>query len=117
VRKLSINVTENKCVDCSIRDATNNYQTEERGDDEVANLEGPVFGQQAYDKFTTTLANSYGAMRTNEGSCSDARSAASEAALMDNDAEGLLMIADRQGLAPSLPGGQCGQATLAEARR
>jgi hypothetical protein len=78
---------------------------------------GPVFGQQAYDRFTTTLANAYGASRTNSETCADARSAASEAALMDNDSEGLLMIAERQGLAPNLPGGQCSQASLAEARR
>lgn len=78
--------------------------------------DGPVFGQQAYDRFTTTLANAYGAARTNAETCATARSTASEAALMDNSSEGLLMIAERQGLAPSLPGGQCGQATLAEAR-
>jgi hypothetical protein len=78
---------------------------------------GPVFGQQAYDRFTTTLANAYGASRTNSDTCDNARSAASEAALMDNDSEGLLMIAERQGLSPNLPGGQCNQASLAEARR
>jgi hypothetical protein len=38
VRKLSINVTENKRVDGSIRDATNNYQAEEHGDDEKPRL-------------------------------------------------------------------------------
>jgi hypothetical protein len=35
---------------------------------------------------------------------------------MNNSSEGLLMIAEREGLTPSLPGGRCGEATLAEVR-
>ena len=34
-----------------------------------------------------------------------------------NDEQGLLMIADRQGLMPRLPGGVCGRETMAEAGR
>jgi len=75
--------------------------------------EGPVYGQTDYDRFTTRLANSYGADPTDADSCDTTRGIAKEAALMDNDREGLLMIADRQGLDPVLPGGLCGQATLA----
>jgi hypothetical protein len=76
---------------------------------------GPVYGQSAYDKFTTTLANSYGAARTNADTCEHARAIAHEASLMDNSFEGLLLIADRQGLAPALPGGRCGETTMAVA--
>ncbi len=74
---------------------------------------GPVYGQTAYDRFTTKLANNYGADRTNADTCDAARSTAAEAAQMDNSAEGLVMIADRQGLYPSLPGGRCGRDTMA----
>ncbi|WP_052730160.1 hypothetical protein [Sphingomonas sp. SRS2] len=74
---------------------------------------GPVYGQTAYDRFTTSLANAYGAARTNADSCATARSTAAEAALMANSHEGLTMIADRQGLNPALPGGRCGQETMA----
>lgn len=75
---------------------------------------GPVYGQTAYDGFTTSLANAYGAARTNAESCASARSLAAEAALMANSHEGLVMIADRQGLNPVLPGGRCGQEIVAQ---
>ncbi|MDB5686813.1 MAG: hypothetical protein JWR77_1402 [Rhizorhabdus sp.] len=78
--------------------------------------DGPVFGQQSYDRFTTRLANAYGAGHTNAESCEQARTIAHEAAMMDNSQEGLMMIADRQGLSPQLPGGICGQETVAEAK-
>jgi hypothetical protein len=77
--------------------------------------DGPVFGQQSYDRFTTTLANAYGAGHTNAETCQSARDIAHEAAMMDNNEEGLLMIAERQGLMPRLPGGVCGQETMAVA--
>jgi len=76
--------------------------------------EGPVYGQSAYDRFTTSLANAYGAARTSAESCGSARAVAQEGALMSNSSEGLLMIADRQALSPSLPGGRCGQETLVQ---
>ena len=78
---------------------------------------GPVYGQTAYDRFTTSLANAYGAGRTNADSCESARSVAAEGALMANSHEGLEMIADRQGLTPVLPGGRCGQETMAAVER
>lgn len=79
--------------------------------------EGAVYGQSAYDRFTTSLANAYGSSRTNAESCGTARAVAQEAALMSNSAEGLLMIADRQALSPNLPGGRCGQSTMVQAVR
>lgn len=77
--------------------------------------DGPVFGQQSYDRFTTTLANAYGASHTNAETCQNARDTAQEAAMMDNNPEGLLLIAERQGLMPRLPGGACSEARMAEA--
>lgn len=76
--------------------------------------EGSVYGQSAYDRFTTSLANAYGSARTSGESCGNARAVAQEAALMSNSAEGLLMIAERQALSPRLPGGRCGQETLVQ---
>jgi hypothetical protein len=78
--------------------------------------DGPVFGQQSYDRFTTRLANAYGAGHTGAESCEQARAVAREAAMMDNSAEGLLLIAERQGLSPQLPGGICGQEAVASAK-
>lgn len=78
---------------------------------------GPVRGQSAYDRFTTSLANAYGADRTSEGSCYNSSTIAREAAMMDNSTEGLEMIADRQGLDPILPGGRCGRGTVAQVAR
>ena len=78
---------------------------------------GPVYGQTAYDRFTTRLANNYGASPTDEGTCDSARSVAEEAAMMENNSEGLMMIADRQGLDPDLPGGFCGRNTMAARER
>ncbi len=78
---------------------------------------GPVYGQSAYDRFTTRLANNYGADRTDEDTCDTARSTAMEAAQMDNSIEGLVMIAERQGLEPALPGSRCGQGSMAARER
>ena len=78
---------------------------------------GPVYGQTAYDRFTTRLANNYGASPTNADTCDHARSVADEATQMDNDSEGLMMIADRQGLDTDLPGGLCGRNAMAARER
>ncbi|ATE63402.1 hypothetical protein CMV14_02465 [Rhizorhabdus dicambivorans] len=78
---------------------------------------GPVRGQNAYDRFTTSLANAYGADRTSQDSCYEAASTAREATMMANDREGLEMIADRQGLDPVLPGGRCGRGAVAQIAR
>jgi len=79
--------------------------------------DGPVYGQRAYDRFTTRLANNYGADRTDADSCDMARSVAIEATQMGNSIEGLEMIAERQGLNPALPGGRCGQGSMAARER
>lgn len=68
---------------------------------------GPVEGQRAYDAFTTQLANSFGSSRTNSESCAATAEMAREGQLMANSAEGLLMIADRQGLSPIFADGAC----------
>lgn len=78
---------------------------------------GPVYGQGDYDRFTTRLANSYGSARTNEDTCDMAADVAAEASQMNNSSEGLEMIADRQGLNPALPGGRCGQSSMAARER
>jgi hypothetical protein len=77
--------------------------------------DGPIYGQQAYDRFTTSLANAYGASRTNADTCENARALAQEAAMMANDEQGLMMIATREGFGPNLPGGLCGREEMASA--
>ena len=79
--------------------------------------DGPVYGQRSYDRFTTRLANNYGADHTDGATCDMARSTAMEAAQMGNSIEGLEMIAERQGLNPALPGGRCGQGAMAARER
>ena len=69
--------------------------------------EGPVAGQAAYDRFTTSLANGYGSARTNNATCEEARALATEASMMANSEEGLLLLADRAGVSPRLPGARC----------
>ncbi len=78
---------------------------------------GPVYGQTHYDRFTTSLANAFGGDLTNADTCDEARSIAAEGAMMENSLDGLYMIADRQGLEPMLPGGRCGQGTVASIAR
>lgn len=68
-------------------------------------------GSQAqlhYDRFTTALANAYGAGATTEAICAETAMLADEAAAAGSDIRRLVEIADRLGVAPSLPGGQCG---------
>jgi len=64
-------------------------------------------GQTQFDRFTTSMANEYGADPTNRSVCADAAAAASEAAAANGDLPRLLAVADRLGSAPKLPGGQC----------
>lgn len=66
---------------------------------------GAVEGQRNYDRFTTALANAYGSGQG--GSCGDEAVLAREAAMQAGSFEGLLLVADRSGAAPSLPGGAC----------
>lgn len=71
---------------------------------------GPVAGQLAYDSFTTSMANGYGAAPSNGEICGNAASLAREAALMAGSMEGLQLLADRQGLAARLPDATCSEA-------
>jgi hypothetical protein len=63
--------------------------------------------QTEYDRFTTAMANAYGADRTDAGTCAEAASAAAEAVAAAGDIERLVEIEQRFGPGPTLPGGQC----------
>jgi hypothetical protein len=69
---------------------------------------GPVEGQRHYDGFATSLANAYGARQGNAGVCSGVASLAREAAMMAGSEEGLVLLAQRQGVATAFPEGVCG---------
>jgi hypothetical protein len=71
---------------------------------------GPVAGQRGYDSFTTSMANGYGAASSGGEVCATASSLAREASMMENSVDGLLLIADRQGLVARLPEGLCSDA-------
>ena len=68
---------------------------------------GPVGGQRAYDSFTTSMANGYGAASSGADVCADADSLALEGAGMSGSIEGLKLLAERQGLVAKLPEGLC----------
>lgn len=71
---------------------------------------GPVAGQRAYDAFTTSMANGYGAAASGAEVCQAAGSLAREGAMLANSAEGLMLLAEREGLAAKLPEGLCASA-------
>jgi hypothetical protein len=64
-------------------------------------------GETAYDRFTTALANEYGADATTGDICAETADAALEAVEAAGDTGKLLALADRLGPTPELPGGQC----------
>jgi hypothetical protein len=68
---------------------------------------GPVAGQRAYDAFTTSMANGYGGAASGAEACSSADGLAREGAMLANSAEGLMLLAEREGLAAKLPEGLC----------
>jgi hypothetical protein len=68
---------------------------------------GPVEGQRHYDGFATSLANAYGARQGNAGVCSGVASLAREAAMMAGSEEGLILLAQRQGVATAFPEQVC----------
>jgi len=68
---------------------------------------GPAGGQRAYDSFTTSMANGYGAASSGADVCADADSLAREGAGMGGSIEGLKLLAERQGLIAKLPEGLC----------
>jgi len=63
--------------------------------------------QTEYDRFTTALANAYGADKTTGETCAETASVAAEAVAAGGDIERLVEIEERFGPAPALPGGQC----------
>lgn len=76
---------------------------------------GSADGQAQYDRFATSLANSYGDDETGGDSCENAAAISREGAAAGS-VETLVAIADRQMLSPALPGGSCG-VTLASNER
>ena len=77
---------------------------------------GPVAGQTEYDRFTTSLANGYGAAPSGAEICAGTASLAREAAMMAGSVEGLLLLAGREGILTTLPDGTCEPAlTVAQA--
>ncbi|MGE0178494.1 MAG: hypothetical protein AB7O91_01575 [Sphingomonas sp.] len=63
--------------------------------------------QLHYDRFATALANAYGAGATTAEICAETAQLAEEAAAAAGDVRRLVQIAERLGVAPSLPGGHC----------
>lgn len=68
---------------------------------------GPVAGQRGYDTYTTSMANGYGAGASGSETCGSAAALAREATMMAGSLDGLLLLADRQGLVAKLPDGLC----------
>jgi hypothetical protein len=68
---------------------------------------GAVGGQRAYDSFTTSMANGYGAASSGADVCGEADSLAREGAALHGSIEGLMLLAERQGLVAKLPEGLC----------
>lgn len=83
----------------------------QRGNDRLkahfVKASGPAGGQRAYDQFTTHLANGYGADGSSGEVCDNVAALAREATLMAGNEDGLLLLADRQGLTTEVPGGSC----------
>lgn len=63
--------------------------------------------QTEYDRFTTAMANAYGADRTDGEVCAQAAATASEAVAANGDVMRLIAIEERFGPPPTLPGGAC----------
>jgi hypothetical protein len=72
--------------------------------------------QNEYDRFTTRLANAYGADATNVAICQQTAARAREAVAANGDLDRLLRIAEAMGPVPQLPGGEC-KISFAEAGR
>ena len=68
---------------------------------------GPVEGQRAYDRFTTALANAYGAGDSGAESCSDMAELADYGALANGSATQLIAVAEQRGIQPELPTMRC----------
>lgn len=69
-------------------------------------VSGPAEGQRRYDRFTTSLANAYGAGETGPESCAEMADLADEARGASGSAE-LIAIAERSVPASEPSGGSC----------
>lgn len=68
---------------------------------------GAVEGQRSYDRFTTALANAYGAGGSGAGDCNDMADLAEDAAAARGSMAALLSLADKRGIRPDTPSRRC----------
>lgn len=68
---------------------------------------GPAEGQRRYDRFTTALANAYGAGGSGTANCDDMAALAEEAAAARGSGAVLTALANARGLDPDLPTQRC----------
>jgi hypothetical protein len=68
---------------------------------------GSVEGQRSYDRFTTALANAYGAGGSGSADCADMARLAAEAADARGSSTALTAIAESRGVDPELPAQRC----------
>lgn len=68
---------------------------------------GAAEGQRSYDRFTTALANAYGAGGEGSANCADMARLAAEAAAARGSGATLAAIAQARGLDPDLPSRRC----------
>jgi hypothetical protein len=68
---------------------------------------GPAEGQRSYDRFTTALANAYGAGGSGTGNCADMARLAEEATAARGSSAALAAIAEARGADPALPAQRC----------
>jgi len=73
---------------------------------------GPIEGQRSYDRFTTALANVYGAAGSGDEGCRDMEELAESAAAANGSDVALLAVAEQRGIQPELPTLRC-EMTLA----
>ncbi len=69
--------------------------------------DGPVEGQRAYDRFTTALANAYGAGDTGADSCAEAAAVSRAAAETGTTPDALERIAAARSIMPALEAQRC----------
>lgn len=68
---------------------------------------GPAEGQRRYDRFTTALANAYGAGGSGTANCDAMAALAENAAAAGGSQTALASLADARGLEPNLPTMRC----------
>jgi predicted RNase H-like nuclease len=68
---------------------------------------GPAEGQRSYDRFTTALANAYGAGGSGTANCNDMVALAEDAADAGGSSARLLALAEARELQPDMPTRRC----------